>query len=211
MSLSNVQDVLEMDIKRLRDAVNTFESSKGIGGALICKGWYPESKRICEYAMHGIVTKMSSGKYSAVKPISKIHLSVEEFLPNAVYFKSKIREEIRLLSDYEHDVCTPFRSKLPSLSTLKARTLQRWGTPETLNAFEKQARLSGLEKAGGDADSQNQGDGCRCSAARKRSRVEFEDPTSTIVSDYVDLFSDFSDADSQEELCYPEHESQDEF
>lgn len=175
-----------MDTKRLRDAVKTFDSSKGSEGAIVCKGgWSPNSKRLCEYAMQAIVTKMSSGKNSAVKPIGKIHLSLEEFLPNAVSFRARIEGEIRLLSNLEHMHCTPFRSKLPSLSTLKTTTLQRWGTSRTLNAFEKQARVSGLEKGGGDDEVQDVAG--RCSASRKRSCDESEALESVRMQAFMDL------------------------
>lgn len=162
-----------MDIKKLRDAIRAFDSSKGSDGAYICGLWYSSKQRLCEYVMQAIVTKMSTDKDSAVKAIAKIDMSVEDFLTAAVCFKSRIEREIGLVSDVDHGKCTPFKSKLPSLRMLKAKTLGVW---EEMNAeaFERQARVSGLEDGGSDDDEEEQDAAGPCTAARKRSRDEYE-------------------------------------
>lgn len=162
-----------MDIKKLRDAIRAFDSSKGSEGAYICTHWQSSKQRLCEYAMQAIVTKMSSDKDSAVKAIAKIDMSVEDFLTTAVCFKSRIEREIALVSDGKHSKCTPFKSRLPSLRILKAKTLGEW---EAMNdeAFKGQARVSGLEKGGSDDDEEEQDATGPYSAARKRSRDEYE-------------------------------------
>lgn len=174
-ALSDIQHVLKMDIKNLRDAVINFDLSEGCPGALICKSRSPRSQRLCEYAMQAIVTKMSSGKNSVVKPLAKVYVSVEEFLLKAKVFKRTIEDEIRTLSDLEHSECTPFRTTLPFLHTMEKRTFRRWTTESIRDAFKRQAQASGLEKGGVD-DEDQEPEGWR-SAARKRSRDESEDLT----------------------------------
>lgn len=166
--------MLKTDIKKLRDAIRAFDSSKGSEGAYICTQSYSSKQRLCEYAMQAIVTKMSTDKDSAVKAIAKIDMSVEDFLTSAVCFKSRIEREIALVSGRNHVNCTPFKSRLPSLGILKAKTLGGW---EAMNAeaFKRQARVSGLEKGGSDDDDdEDQNAAGQCSAGRKRSRDEYE-------------------------------------
>lgn len=173
MALSKIQNVLKKDIKKLRDAIRLFDSSKGCSGAVICVGRCRDgtpvssaSKRLCEYAMQAIVAKLSTGKDSAVKPISKIDMSVENYLASAVCFTSHVEREIALVGGYRHKDCTPFTSQLPCQQTLKAHTLRNWSILNS-EEFKMQARVSGLEKGEDDAAD-------RHSSARKRSRDEFE-------------------------------------
>ncbi|KAG6368971.1 hypothetical protein INS49_003190 [Diaporthe citri] len=174
-ALSEIQVVLKKDIKRLRDAIRGFDSSKGSEGAYICTQRNSSQQRLCEYAMQAIVTKISAGKDSAVKPIAKIDESVENYLTSAVCFKSRIEREIAFVSSGAHANCTPFRSRLPSLGFLKTMTLKTW---RLLNAeaFERQARVSGLEKDSSEDndDGEDQNAAGLRSAALKRSRDEFE-------------------------------------
>lgn len=173
-ALSEIQNVLKKDVKTLRDAIRLFDSSKGCSGAVICVGRShrdgtaspPFRKRLCEYAMQAIVVKLSSGKDSAVKPIPKIDMSVENYLANAVCFTSHVEKEIAVVGGSHHKNCTPFTSQLPCQETLKAHTLLNW-SKKNHAAFKMQAQVSGLEKGGDDAADEH-------SSARKRSRDEFE-------------------------------------
>lgn len=170
--------MLKKDAKKLRDAIRIFDSSTGCGGADICRARRPDGsllrsnkRRLCEYAMQAIVAKISAAKDSALKPISKIDMSVENFLASAVCFVSRIEKEITIVSGEEHKFCTPFRSNLPGQDVLRQRTRRTW-LAKNSNAFKMQARVSGLEKGGFKDDEENQG------AGRKRSRDEFEAPAS---------------------------------
>lgn len=165
--------MLKMDIKRLREAVKTFDSSKGSDGAYICSRQNSSQQRMCEYAMQAIVTKMSAGKDSAVKPIAKISESVEDFLTCAGCYTSRIAREISLASGGIHAHCTPFRLRLPSLRTLRRNTLETWRAANS-EAFQRQARVSGLEKDSSDDEDEDQNAAGWRSATLKRSRDEFE-------------------------------------
>lgn len=104
--------------------------------------------------MQAIVTKMSAGKDSIVKPIAKIDISVQYFRASAVCFKSRVEKEIALVSGGVHAKCTPFVFMLPSLRDLKTKTLETWRRVHS-EAFEKQARVSGLKKGGSDDDDED--------------------------------------------------------
>ena len=124
--------------------------------------------------MQAIVTKFSAGKDSAVRPIAKISMSVEEYLASAVCFISRVEREIGLVSGRAHKKCTPFKNPLPSQDILTVHTWRDWWT-ENAEVFRLQAQVSGLTK-GGDNDDNNKSQGAAgpsCSA-RKRSREEFE-------------------------------------
>lgn len=176
-ALSEIQCVLKKDTKRLRDDVRAFDSSKGCLGAHICVGSVPfaraNQRRLCEYAMHAIVIKMSAGKDSAVKPIAKINMSVENFLESAVCFISRIEREIAIVSGEDHKSCTPFRSILPSQSILKTKTSREWSN-KNAEAFKTQARVSGLDKGGGNDDEKDRVPIEWFCDGYKRSRDEFE-------------------------------------
>lgn len=146
--------MLKKDIKKLRDAIREFDSSKGCSGALICAGMkfkqtdlHPAKQRLCEYAMQAIVAKLSDGEDSALKPIENIHMCVKDYRTHVFYFTSQVRKEITLVLGHEHKSCTPFTSKLPSLREVKAHTLCNW-SKENSAAFEMQAQVSGLDKCG---------------------------------------------------------------
>lgn len=180
MALSEIQSVLKADTKNLRDKIRYFDSSTGCSGAYYCTGKNLDGtslddarRRLCEYAMQAIVTKMSARKDSAVKPIAKISSSVEDYLANAVCFISRIEKEIVLVSGHVHKSCTPFIRNLPSQNTLKERRVRILST-ENAEAFKAQAQLSGLENGGGDDDDKDQEATGAHSAGRKRSRGEFE-------------------------------------
>ncbi|KAG8157355.1 hypothetical protein KVR01_012739 [Diaporthe batatas] len=174
VAIYKIQTVLKADIKMLRDTIREFDSSEGCRGAIICTGQKAKGlvsfnkQRLCEYAMQAIVTKISAGKDSAVKPIAKICISVEDYLASAVCFTSRIEREIHIVCGDDHKTCTPFQSKLPSQKDLRALTSVIWRYKNT-NAFERQARISGLEKAGMNDEDEDQGN-----TGRKRSRDEFE-------------------------------------
>lgn len=165
--------MLKEDIKELRDAVRAFDSSTGCEGAYICTQRHSNRRRLCEYAMQSIVAKFSAEKDSAVKPISKVGVSVEDFLTSAVCFKSRIEREIAVVAHGGHAKCTPFNSRLPSLKVLKLLTSEKWDRIN-LDAFKKQARVSGLEQDVSEEDDEDQNAAGPLSAARKRSRDEFE-------------------------------------
>lgn len=172
-ALSEIQNVLKKDVKRLRDAVRRFDPSKGGSGAVICVGRRRDGfavpsfgKRLCEYAMRAIVAKLSDRKDSAVKPISKVDMSVENYLANTVCFTSNVKREIARVVGDAHKNCTPFTSQLPCQEDLKAYTLLNW-SKENHAAFKMQAQVSGLEKCEDNAGDPH-------SSARKRSRDEFE-------------------------------------
>lgn len=179
-ALSEIQRVLKRDIKTLRDAVTKFDSSKGCMGASICTGRKADgsllrsnNRRLCDYAMQAIITKFSAGKDSSVKPITKINMCVENYLADAVCFTSRIEREIALVCGDDHKNCTPFTSNLPSQGKLKLLILSAWWR-ENGPAFEAQARVSGLEKGEDRDDNEDQEAASPDSAARKRSRDEFE-------------------------------------
>lgn len=168
----------------LRYLIRDFDSSKGCKGAHICKGSkidglrvHPNQQRLCEYAMQGIISKMSTGQNSPMKPLVKINMSVEDFLESAVCFISRIENEIVLVSGEEHKKCTPFTSSLPTLPFLREKTLRIW-TLEFSEGFKMQAQISGLRKGDPeDEDKQAGAPGSRL-GSRKRSHVEFEDAAS---------------------------------
>jgi len=179
-ALSDILTVLKRDIKTLRDAIRTFDSSMGCTGASICTGRRADGsplrsnkRRLCEYAMHAIVTKISAGKDSSVKPITKISMSAEDYVADAVCFTSRIAKEIVLVSGDDHKRCTPFTSRLPSQARLLLLTRSAWRRKND-EAFKAQARVSGLEEGEDGDDNEDQEAAGPDSAARKRSRDEFE-------------------------------------
>lgn len=124
--------------------------------------------------MQAIVVKMSSGKDSAVKPIAKINMSVENFLTSTICFISRIEREIAIVSAGDHKFCTPFSTIVPSQNMLKTQTMREW-LDANAEAFKKQARVSGLDKGGGnDDDEPHRVPISVFCCGRKRSRGEFE-------------------------------------
>lgn len=104
--------------------------------------------------MQGIVTTFSAKKGSPVKSISRIQVSVEEFLFDALCFKARTTREIASIADGSHTKCTLFRSKLPSLKALRKRALLEWHAMNT-EAFEKKAQVSHLDKNVSDDDEED--------------------------------------------------------
>lgn len=165
---------MEDDIKDLQDAVGAFDSSKGCDGASFCRGLKrdgstlrPTKRRLCEYAMQAIVNKISAGKDTPLTPLNRISMSVEDFMASAVRFTSSIKREIVLICGHNHQRCTPFRNGLPFLGSLEQNIFD-FGWAEKAITFQRQDRLEH-------------------SAARKRSRDEFEALTSSSVRDLIDL------------------------
>lgn len=170
MALEEVQTFLKEEIKEFQDAIESFDSSKSYSGAFFCMGrkhdgsmWRPNERMLCEYAMQGIVNKMSAGKDSPLKPLNMISMSVEDFLASAARFISCIKKEIILVCGPDHQMCTPFRTHLPFLGDLIwGYSYFRW--MDNAVTLKRQVRASGL----GDGDL-----GPRF-ATRKRCRDEFE-------------------------------------
>ncbi|KAL1877916.1 hypothetical protein Daus18300_002269 [Diaporthe australafricana] len=156
--LRAIQDALKKDTKHLRDAIRKFDFSTGCEGASICKGAQTDGgrllskeKRLCEYAMQAIVAKASDGPDSVLKPVSRIGMSVENFLASAVCFISRIEKEVAFLSGKKHKNCTPFTGNLPTQRTLMEMVSLDW-TLGNFDAFKKQAQISGLEKGDCEGD-----------------------------------------------------------
>ncbi|KAK7723008.1 hypothetical protein SLS63_009036 [Diaporthe eres] len=169
-ALYQIQNFLKEEIMEFQYAIESFDSSNPYNGPFFCKGrkhdgsmWRPDERMLCEYAMQGIVNKMSAGKDSPLKPLKMISMSVEDFLASAARFISCIKKEIVLVCGPDHQMCTPFRTHLPFLGGLI------WGYPhfqwmDNAVTLKGQVRVSGL---GGGALSPR-------SATRKRCRDEFE-------------------------------------
>lgn len=109
----------------------------------------------CEYVMQALVGKVSDWVHSPLEPIAKINMSVENFLSRAHGFVHTVRLETGVLLGPEHVDCTPFITKLPSLNSLKRKTVCAW-YEENFEAFKAQARRSGLEKSDGEHDDEGQ-------------------------------------------------------
>lgn len=174
-AMRKIQYPISKDAWILKHTVRSFDSSKGCEGACLCTGrtsngslLHPNKRRLCEYAMQSIVAKLSAPKDSAVKPAAVIGVSAETYLGNAARFKSRIEKEIALVCGEEHKNWTPFKSKLPSKKDLMEMTSLSWRN-RNHKEFERQARISGLDKGGEIDDNQDHG-----ASGRKRSRREFE-------------------------------------
>lgn len=133
----------------------------------------PNKRKLCEYAMQAILTKVSANENSVLRPIEKIAMSVSNFRSFADSFAFRVGGQARSLVGPKHRQCTPFTTRLPSLEELKQKTLSAW-YEENIDAFKTQARLSGLDKGCGEHDETDQDSLGSNTAARKRSRDEFE-------------------------------------
>lgn len=114
-----------------------------------------DKRSMCEYVMQALVGKVSDWVHSPLEPIAEINMSVENFLSRAHGFVHTVRQETGALLGLMHEDCTPFTTKLPSLNSLKRKTVCVW-YEENFDAFKAQARRSGLEKTDGEHGDEDQ-------------------------------------------------------
>lgn len=150
-AMERIQFVLKCNIAALQNEFKDFTTVMGLQNALVCSAnrdlVSKERRWLCQYAMQAIVDRFSAAKDSPVKPLSEIGLSVKIYLARVVEFTARIEREIAYVSDDNHQKCTPFTTSIPSKHVLKEETLSKWKA-ENLDAFQIQARVSGLEKSG---------------------------------------------------------------